>query len=247
MAQPTTRDEFKEWCLRALGKPVIEINVDNTQVEDRLDESLSYYWDYHFDGTEKTFLKHQVTQTDKDNGYIDIPENIIGVVNLFPINMSYLSPTNMFSAQYQFILNHLHEIASYDLTNFVMNMSHLQFMEEILVGAQPIRYNRHINRMYIDTDWDRLDVGSYIVAECYRIVDPVTYTDVWKDRWLQKYATAKIKYQWGSNLTKFVGMNLPGNIQFNGEKILEDAKDEIRMLEEEMISSYSLPISDLVG
>jgi hypothetical protein len=247
MAQPTTRDEFREWCLRKLGKPVIEINVDRDQVEDRIDEALSYYWDYHFDGTEKTFLKHQITQTDKDNGYIDVPENIIGAVNIFSLNTSTLSPSNMFSAQYQFVLNHIHEIASYNLTNYVMNMSHLQFMEEILVGKQPIRYNRHVNRLYIDTDWNRLEVDNYIVAECYSIIDPNIYADVWKDRWLQSYATAKIKYQWGSNLTKFVGMNLPGNIQFNGEQILNDAAGEIEKLEEEMISSYSLPVSDMIG
>ena len=61
MAQPTTKDQFKEWCLRKLGKPVIEINVDDDQVDDRVEESLSYYWDYHFDGAERTFLKHVVT------------------------------------------------------------------------------------------------------------------------------------------------------------------------------------------
>jgi hypothetical protein len=120
-------------------------------------------------------------------------------------------------------------------------------MEEILVGMQPIRYNRHINRLFIDTDWDRLVVGEYIVAECYKVVDPTTYSDVFKDRWLQNYATAKIKYQWGSNLTKFNGMTLPGNIQFSGEQILNDARDEIAKLEEEMISSYSLPVIDMIG
>ena len=247
MAQPTTRVEFREWCLRKLGKPVIEINVDRDQVEDRIDEALSYYWDYHFDGTEKTYLKHQVTQTDRDNGYIDVPENIIGAVNIFPLNMSYLSPSNMFSAQYQFVLNHIHEIASYNMTNYVMSMSHLQFMEEILVGKQSIRYNRHVNRLYIDTNWSHLEVGMWIVAECYSIVDPTVYTDVWKDRWLQNYATAKIKYQWGSNLTKFVGMTMPGNVQFNGEQILNDAMNDISALEEEMISSYSLPVADMIG
>ena len=101
--------------------------------------------------------------------------------------------------------------------------------------------------MHIDTDWKKISVGEYIVAECYQVVNPETYTDVWKDRWLQNYATAKIKYQWGSNLTKFTGMQLPGNVQFNGEQILADARDEIAKLEEEMIDSYSLPVHDLMG
>ena len=247
MAQPTTRKEFKEWCLRKLGKPVIEINVDQDQADDRIDEALSYYWDYHFDGAEKTFLKHQITATDKANGYIDVPENIIGVINIFNLGSNITASTGMFNVQYQFVLNNLHDFVNYNMVNFYMSMQHLQFMEEILVGKQPIRYNRHINRLYIDTDWDRLAEGDYIVAEAYSIVDPNTYADVWKDRWLQSYATVKIKYQWGSNLTKFVCMSLPGNVQFNGEQILNDAREEIQKLEEEMMSSYSLPVVDMIG
>ena len=247
MAQPTNRTEFREWCLRKLGKPVIEINVDIDQTEDRIDEAIAYWNDYHFDGTEKTFLKHVITQDDIDNGYIIVPENIIGVVNIFNLTSSAAFSNNMFSAQYQFILNHLHELTDYNLVNFYMSMQHLQFMEEILTGMQPIRYNRHVNKLHVDTDWGNLSIGNYIVAECYQVLDPDTYTDMWKDRWLQNYATAKIKYQWGSNLTKFVGMQLPGNVQFNGEQILNDARDEIAKMEEEMISSYSLPVHDLVG
>ena len=247
MAQPTDRRSFKEWCLRKLGKPVIEINVDQDQVDDRVDEALSYYWDYHFDGAEKTFLKHQITAQDKANGYVDVPENIIGVINIFNLGSNITASTGMFNVQYQFVLNNIHDFVNYNMTNFYMSMQHLQFMEEILVGMQPIRYNRHINRLYIDTDWDRLNEDDYIVAECYSIVDPTVYADVWKDRWLQNYATAKIKYQWGSNLTKFVGMSLPGNVQFNGEQILNDAREEILRLEEEMISSYSLPVVDMIG
>jgi len=247
MAQPTTKAEFKEWCLRKLGKPVIEINVDQDQVDDRVDEALSYYWDYHFDGAEKTYYKHQITQADVDNGYITVPENIIGVINIFNLSTTSLSMSNMFSAQYQFVLNHLHEFANYDLVNYYMNMQHIQFMEEILSGKQPIRYNRHVNRLYIDTDWNALSLDNYIIAEAYQIVDPDVYSDVWKDRWLQNYTTAKIKYQWGSNLTKFSGMQLPGGVQFNGEQILQDAQVEIQRLEEEMIVSYSLPVVDMIG
>lgn len=247
MAQPTNRKDFKEWCLRKLGKPVIEINVDPDQVDDRVDEALSYYWDYHFDGSERTYLKHQITQQDIDNKYITVPENVIGVVNVFNMSSSPAWSSDMFSARYQFILNHLHEMTNYNLTHFYMSMQYLQFMEEILAGMQPLRYNRHINKLYVDTDWKTIDVGTFIIAECYNIVDPNVYTDVWKDRWLQNYATAKIKYQWGSNLTKFTGMQLPGNVQFNGEQILNDARDEINRLEEEMISSYSLPVQDMIG
>lgn len=247
MAQPTTRTEFKEWCLRKLGKPVIEINVDQDQVDDRVDEALSYYWDYHFDGTEKTYLKHQVTADDKTNKYITVPENIIGVISIFDLSTNIATSSGMFNVQYQFVLNNIYDLTNYNTVHYYMSMENLQFMEKMLVGSQPIRYNRHMNKLYIDANWDTIEIGTYIVAECYSIVDPNTYVDVWKDRWLQNYASAKIKYQWGSNLTKFVGMNLPGNVQFNGEAILADALTEITKLEEEMISSYSLPVIDMIG
>jgi hypothetical protein len=247
MAQPTTREQFKEWCLRKLGKPVIEINVDQDQVDDRVDEALSYYWDYHFDGTEKTYLKHQVTSDDKTNKYITVPENIIGVISIFDLSTNIATSSGMFNVQYQFVLNNIYDLTNYNTVHYYMSMENLQFMEKMLVGSQPIRYNRHMNRLYIDANWDTIEIGTYIVAECYSIVDPDQYVDVWKDRWLQNYASAKIKYQWGSNLTKFVGMNLPGNVQFNGEAILADALTEITKLEEEMISSYSLPVTDMIG
>jgi hypothetical protein len=246
MAQPTTKPEFKEWCLRKLGKPVIEINVDDDQVDDRIDESFSYYWDYHFDGTEKTFLKHALTSTDITNKYITIAENIIGVVNIFDIGDS-LSVNNLFNIRYQFALNDMYNMSSYRLQEYMMAMQHIQFIEEMLVGKQPIRYNRHINRLHIDMDWAKVNAGDFVVAECYQIVDPATYSDVYKDRWLQNYATAKIKYQWGSNLTKFNGMQLPGGVTFNGEQILSDAREEIQRLEEDMTTSYSLPVHDMTG
>lgn len=246
MAQPTTRAEFKEWCLRKLGKPVIEINVDQDQVDDRVDEALSYYWDYHFDGAERIFFKHQVTSNNITDGYISVPENIIGVINLFDIGDA-LSTNNLFNIRYQFALNEIYDLSNYNLSNYYLAMQHIQFLEELLVGKQPLRYNRHVNKLYIDMDWAKVDVGDYIIAEAYQVVDPNVYADVWKDRWLQNYATAKIKYQWGSNLTKFEGMQLPGGVTFNGERILSDAQEEIRRLEDEMIISYSLPVMDMIG
>ena len=247
MAQPTTRAEFTEWCLRKLGKPVIEINVDADQVSDRIDESLSYYYDYHFDGTEKVFLKHQVTANTVSNGYIDVPENIIGAIKIFDIGAGSASTSSMFSMKYQFALNNVHIMSAGFLTSYVAAMTNIALIEEILVGKQPIRYNRHRNQLHVDMDWGKVDVGNYIIAECYSVVDPELYIDVWKDRWLQNYATSKIKYQWGSNLTKFSGMQLPGGVQFAGEQILQDALAEIQRLEEEMIVSYSLPVHDLMG
>jgi hypothetical protein len=246
MATPTTKDQFKEYCLRALGKPVIEINIDDDQVDDRVDEALKMYWDYHFDGSEKTYYKYQITDTDKTNKYITMPENIIGVVNLFPIGQG-LNTNNLFNIRYQIALNDLYTLTSVSMVPYYMALTHVQFLEQMLVGQQPIRYNRNVNRLYIDTDWNLLTTGDFIVVEAYLIVDPATYTDVWKDRWLLRYATCLIKQQWGANLTKFIGMTLPGGIKFNGEKIYNDATSERAELEKEMVYSYSLPVTDMLG
>ena len=246
MATITTRSEFKEYCLRKLGKPVIEINVDDDQVEDRIDEALKYYWDYHFDGTEKIFYKHQFTQEDIDNKYITLPQNIIGAVNIFDIG-DYIATNNIFNIRYQIALNDLYTLTYQSMVPYYMAFQQLQLLEQLLVGKQPIRYNRNTNKLYVDVNWDKVTVGYYLVVEAYQIVDPTTYQDVWNDRWLQRYATALIKKQWGTNLTKFIGMQLPGGIQFNGEKIYNDAHDEIEKYEQEMISSYSLPIADMIG
>ncbi len=247
MAVPGTRAQFKEYCLRKLGKPVIEINVDDDQVDDRVDEAIRYYWDYHFDGTEKVYYKHQVTSEDITNRYITLPENIIGAVRVFPIGDPSIRSDDMFNIRYQIALNDLYTLTAYSMIPYFMAMQHLSLISEMLVGQQPIRYSRHRDRLYIDTKWENYNTGDYLLIEAYEVLDPDTFSDMWSDRWLQNYATAKIKYQWGSNLTKFSGMQLPGGVQFNGEKILDDAKNEIEAMEKEMISSYSLPVTDMIG
>jgi hypothetical protein len=247
MAAPTTKSEFKEYCLRKLGKPVIEINVDDDQVDDRIDEALRYYYDYHFDGSDKIYYKHAVTEADVANKYITLPENIIGAVSVFSIGDPSVRADDLFNIRYQIALNDLYTLTNVSVVPYYMVMEHLALLTEMLVGKVPIRYTRHKNRLYIDTDWGNLAVGSFLVIEAYEIVDPLVYNDAWNDRWLQNYATALIKRQWGSNLTKFTGMNLPGGVQFNGEKIYNDAVDEITKMETEMISGYSLPVLDMIG
>lgn len=247
MTTPTSRAEFKEYCLRKLGKPVIEINVDEDQVDDRVDEALRYYWDYHFDGSDKVYYKHLVTNTDKVNKYITLPENIIGAVSVFSIADPSIRSDDLFNIRYQIALNDLYTLTSVSMVPYYMVMEHLALVSEMLVGKQPIRYTRHKDRLYIDTDWGNLSSGDFILVEAYEVIDPDVYTDAWNDRWLQNYATALIKRQWGSNLTKFTGMTLPGGVQFNGEKIYNDAVDEITKMEQEMVTSYSLPVLDMIG
>ena len=246
MAAPTTRQQFRDYCLRRLGAPVIEINVDEDQVEDRIDDALRTWWDYHFDGAEKLYYKHQITQQDKTNRYITLPENIIGAVRIFDVGDA-LNTNNMFNIRYQIALNDLYTLTSVSMVPYYMAMTHIQFLEYILVGQQPIRYNRHINKLHLDMDWEKLNTGDFLIVEAYEVVDPLLYQDVWKDRWLMQYCTALIKRQWGTNMKKFDGMTLPGGIKFSGQQIYNEAQEEIETLEKEMILNYSLPVTDMIG
>jgi hypothetical protein len=243
---PTTRTEFAEYCLRKLGKPVIEINVDDDQVSDRVDEALRWYWDYHFDGSEKTYYKKIITAEDIANKYVTMPDNIIGVVNIFDLG-SALGLGNLFNIRYQIALNDLYTLTSVSMVPYYMAMNHVQFLEQMLVGKKPLRYNRHMNKLYIDMDWNQVVEGQYLVVEAYQVVDPDVYTDAWGDRWLQRYASCLIKQQWGQNMKKFRGMKLPGGIEFNGQQIYDEATQEREELEKEMIYTYSLPATDMIG
>ena len=228
MATPTSRDTFKEYCLRTLWKPVVDINVDDQKVEDRIDDALQYYRDYHFDGTERIIKKIELTQTLKDNKQIDLssesPE-IIGVTRMFDIGDA-TSTNNLFNIRYQIALNDLYDLSRYDLVPFYMNFQNIRFIEEILIGRQPLRYNRHVNRLSIDMDWEKLNVGDFVVAHVYAKVDPGTYPDIWSDRWLIRYTTSLFKESWGSNLSKFTGLQLPGGVQLNGQEIISQATQE---------------------
>ena len=247
MVIPTTRATFKEYCLRALGKPVIEINVDEDQIDDRIDDALKYYADYHFDGAEDTYYAHQITATDLTNRYFTMPDNIIGAVDIFPIGDPSIRVGDLFNIRYQIALNDLYTLTSVSMIPYYMVRMHLSLIAELLVGKQAIRFNRNMHKLQVDGDWNSYVEGEYIIVKAYRVIDPDTYTQVWADNWLKRYAVALIKRQWGANLTKFIGMQLPGGVQFNGQKIYDDAEASIQMLEHEMIHSYSLPVSDMIG
>jgi len=247
MAVPTTRSTFKDYCLRRLGYPVIDINVDEEQLQDRIDDALAKFRDYHYDGTERVLLPYQLTEEDRTNKYISLDENIVGVTRVLDIGDA-INSSNLFNIRYQMHLNDLFDFSSSSYVSYVMAMRHVETLEEIFVGSKPIRFNRHVDRLYIDMKWDEdISVGEYMIIDGYRTIEPETYADVWNDPWLKKYATALIKRQWGENLKKFEGMQLPGGITFNGQKIWEEATDEINKIEEELTNSYSLPVMDMIG
>ena len=247
MPVPTTRQQFKEYCLRRLGYPVIEINVDDDQLEDRIDEALLYWQDYHYDGTNKVYVIHQITQEDIDNQYLTLPSNIIAVTNVFPLDDSQ-SNINMFDLRYQLRLNELYDFTSASYVNFTLTMQHLRTLELLFTGRIPIQFNRHTNILYIDWAWgSEVTVLDTAIFETYQVLDPEIYPDGWNDRWLKQYATALFKRQWGENVRKYEEIQLPGGIRLNGEKIYQSAIKEIAELEAKIITDYSLPVDFLVG
>ena len=243
---PTDRHSFKEYILRKLGAPVIKINVDNDQVEDRIDEALLMFANYHADGTEKVYYAHQITSDDVTNRYLQLPPGTIGAVRIFPLGTSF-GLGDMFNIRYQIALNDLYNLVSVSMVPYYMTMRHLEFLEELLVGQKPVRYNRHDNKFYIDMDWNVVNPGDFIIVETYVILDPDANPDIWQDSWLLRYATALVKVQWADHMTKYSDVKMLGGQKFNAERILNDAQKERDKLEAELHSSYSLPCIDMIG
>jgi len=317
MAKPTTRSEFKDYCLRRLGHPVIQINVDDDQVDDRIDDALSFFHDYHFDGCEKMYMKHQITEADKARRWIYCPDAVISVTGIMPFDSSS-SSVNMFDLRYQLRLHDLYDFTSVSYVSYEITMQHIQTLNMLFSGTPQFRFNRKQNKVFLDVNWDTdLMVGEYVILECYRKLSPDVFTiegtvdtsassntvvgtgttfsrdvtigdyitfgaeskrivsidtdvslnvesyfttpetgvtafkegvsDVWDDRFLKAYATAKIKYQWGSNLSKFAGIQMPGGVTLDGPRIMQEAHDELEKLEEEQYTMGSLPSEIFVG
>lgn len=250
MSAPTTKAAFTDYCLRKLGAPVVEINVDDDQVSDRVDEAIQYFNEYHYDGVERIYLKHQVTQDDITNGYIPLSDLIIGVRNIFPFSASNMAggTDGLFNLQYQLRLNDLYDLTNTSLVYYNTVRDYIATLDLLLNGTKPLRFNKHQNRLYIDMLWEQdAQVGQYIIVDCYRALDPSTWSDVWNDMWLKRYATALIKKQWATNIKKFSGLQLPGGVTLDGDKLYQEAHDEIDDLEQQMQTNYSVPPDFFVG
>jgi hypothetical protein len=242
MAKPTSRQELIDYCLRALGAPVLEINIDEDQIEDRVDEALQFYQEYHSDAVVRTFIKHQVTQTDYDNDYITVPDQLISVLRV--LNLATGDAADMFSVKYQLFLNDLYGLRNPEsLVNYEMTKQYMNAIELILTGnSQQITFSRHMNRLSIQDNWKEfVSLGQYIIIEGYQTINPNTYTDVYNDMMLKKYLTALLKRQWSTNLIKFEGMTLPGGVTINGRALYEDALADIEKIETDFDSKYQSP------
>jgi hypothetical protein len=315
-----SRSTLKEYCLRALGAPVLEINVDDDQLEDRIDEALDYWRLYHYEGIEQIYMKHpiraseivlttsvagnyqlaetitgvtsgakakvvrestrvssgtlllvkditgtftageaitssssnqtattvSITLREYDNKYIEIPDYVWGVTKILSIGQAS-SSKNIFDLQYQLRLNDLYDLTSTSLIYYKTVMGHLALLDLELNGHQSFRFNRLSNRLYLDANWATdFILGDYIIIQSYRAMDPTTWTKVWNEPWLKHYVTALFKKQWATNLKKFSGLQLPGGVTLDGDKLYQESTTEIKELEDEL-QNKSAPLDFFLG
>lgn len=317
MSSPSSRQNLIDYCLRQLGHPVLEINLDDDQIEDRVDEAIQFYREYHFDSVELVYLKEQmkfsvitisgisaasfsigetitgstsgttavvagveannklkikkrsgsftasetitgassghtssflsIVEGNLDHQYLTLNDNIVSVLRVLPFT-SQTRGIDLFDVRYQILLNDLYSLQSTDIIYYSQVRTQLQLLQDLLVGVKPIRFNRHMNRLMVDMRWDDdIAENEYMIIECYRVLDPDTFTDVYNDMFLKEYLTALLKRQWGINLKKFEGVQLPGGVTLNGQKIYDEAIEEIRTLREDASNRYQLPVDFFTG
>ena len=281
MANPASRTQLVDYCLRKLGAPVLEINLDDDQIDDSVDDAIQLFNERHFDGVERMFLKYKITQADLDRGrakgtdgvgivtttatstniagygtttsswyetsnFLQVPDSVVGVEKIFKFDTSTISG-GMFSIKYQLFLNDLYNFNSVELLQYSMVKSYLEDIDFLLTTDKQIRFNKRQDRLYLDIDWGAESLDNFLVLDCYRALDPTSFTQVYNDPFLKLYLTALMKRQWGQNLIKFRGVKLPGGIELNGREIFDDAERDIESLRSRMASEYELPPYDFVG
>ena len=271
MSKPSTRQELIDYCLRRLGYPVLEVNVDEDQIEDLIDDALQYFQDRHFDGVERMLLKHEITKENKETlktgittttanstvgittttftesqNFIQLPDHVLGVERVLKMDASTIS-SGMFNIKYQIFLNDLYYYGALDLMNYAMTKTYLEDLSRIITPDTQLRFNKKNHRLYLDIDFGQLSDDTFIIIDGYRLLDPSDAPAIYNDFWLKRYATAIIKKQWGMNLIKFNGVLLPGGVQLNGRQIYEDALREIEEIEYSLKTEYEIPPLDLIG
>ena len=278
MAQPASRQELRDYCLRQLGAPVLEINLDDDQIDDAIDDALQYFRERHFNGAEKMYLKHEFTDDDvtrfttanetvttsapdaatweNRKNYLEIPEHVFGISKVYGISSNFVR-NSLFGLNNQYYLMDLFSYTSgtglafggVDMVNYYMVKQHFETIDMIINTGSLVqfRFNTRQDRLYIDIDPNRVTKDQWLLIECYRALDPSTFTEVFNDLFVKKYATALMKRSWGQNLIKFNGVTLPGGVSMNGRQLYDDALGEIAALMEDSLSTYELPPLDMIG
>jgi len=260
MAQISSRQQLIDYCLRRLGEPVIEVNVDEDQIDDKIDDCLQLYREFHSDATFRDYYEYQLTEQDLERKFVFIPESILFITKIFPTGGSFIGSSNMFSFNYQFALSDFHSLSDAGaggLAYYDQMRSYMELIDMKVNGLPLITWARRSNKLYLwsDVEDGQLKAGDWICAEVYRyipetgeITDGMTDpTTILNDMFVKDYTTALIKQQWGMNLSKFEGMQLPGGVTINGRQILEDANTELETLRERMRLEQEEPPEFLIG
>lgn len=248
-----TKAKFKEYCLRRLGEPVTKINVADEQVEDRIDDALQFYYEYHMDALQHDWLIHKVTEEDLENKYIEIDDLIINVVGIYPLASAAFPYLNAYSDNMFFNGQGANYIPgegftvgavsalSYSMASIIANVQFARTVQDLYEDKRRIEFKRHMGRIHMADNFHKVKVDDYLMFEVYKYIDHNEFPKIWNDMWLKKYATQLIKRQWGDNLKKFEGVQMPGGVTLNGQKIWDEANEAITKLEEEMNLRYSEP------
>jgi hypothetical protein len=276
MATPTTKQEFIDYCLRTLGAPVLQINVDPQQVEDRLEEALEYMHERHFDFNQRALFAYQLTSQDIANRYINTTAlgNAIGAqqrtlsdgsTEMWPKATDIRTISKVFApnasvGDYMFDLRY--QLTLFDffglyynqsgtpmgpIASYMESMSYVKLVNDVFNYPMSFTYTRTTDRLFLDTDFTKLQAEGYMMIEAYVEVDTDLYSKVWKDRIFQNYFTAMLKKQWGQNLIKFAGVPLPGGAQLNAAAILSEAIRELKELELMLTKTQELPVEPQIG
>jgi hypothetical protein len=182
----------------------------------------------------------------ESSNFIQVPDSVIGIEKIFKFDTSSISG-GMFSIKYQLFLNDLYYFNSVELLQYAMVKSYLEDIDFLLTTDKQIRFNKRQNRLYLDIDWKSQSKDTFIVIDCYRILNPNDFTKIYNDSFLKRYLTALMKRQWGQNLIKFRGVKLPGGIELNGRELYDDAEKELQDIKQRMSMDYELPPYDFIG
>ncbi len=249
MSRPNSRQSFIDFCLRRLGAPVIDINMDEEQVEDRVDEALQFYQTYHYDAQENLFIVYEITDEDVTKGYITMPDDITAVTRM--IDASGGIGGGGFGNNIWHGMKRLaHDIGfgigacGGGLTNYNLMMNYVNDLRQSFQVNHSTEFQRRNHRLYL---LSKVNSGTRVILEVFRIIDPEKNPDVWNDRWLQKYATALIGRNFGENLAKYSSIELPSGITLDGNSLYDRYNEIVERMEEEIIDRWEEPLMMRIG
>ena len=247
-AYDDTLQLFQERCYNGIERMYLKHEITSDDIDRGRAEPTSGVGIVTTSATSTSVSGYGTTTTNwyENSNFLQVPDAVVGVEKVFKFDTSTISG-GMFSIKYQLFLNDLYQFNSVNLLQYSMTKTYLEDIDFLLTTDKQIRFNQRQDRLYLDIDWGEEEAGNYIILDCYRALDPVSFTGVFNDPFLKKYMTALIKRQWGQNLIKFQGVKLPGGIELNGRQIYDDAERDIEAIVSKMSSEYETPPLDLIG